>query len=271
MTARRSIFLLLVGIFWAGPALAQENQVSSEGVVIAAQSWEVTALVDARIKTLNFVEGQLVSKGDLLVELDSVLKAIEVELAENALQRTVTILKQREEDFSLQEKLKERNVASLATYSDAKFAVELAKTGLRAAELKLEVARVILGAHQLHAPATGLISAPRLVVGSNYDVDESGPIATIVQLDPINVRVGILLERMLTRLQEGTFTIEIAKSLKFGLELSNGTQYPLQGRVASMGFELDPDTGMGSLLVEFPNPKGVLRPGLPVVLTLQRE
>lgn len=271
MTAKRSLAILFAGFLWAGSVIAQVEEFSSKGIVIAAQSWNLAALVDARISRLNFIEGQLVSEGDLLVELDDVLVKLEVSLAESSLQRQEIVLKQREEDLSRQEKLKQREVTSIAAYNDAIFGVELAKTELQEADLKLQVVQAILAAHKLYAPAAGLISAPRLLMGSNFDVAESGSIATIVQLDPINVRASISVERVLARLQAGTFTTEFARNLKIDLSLSNGAKYPLQGRIVSLGFELDPETGMGSVLVEFPNPKGVLRPGLPVVVSLQRD
>ncbi|MEP1354489.1 MAG: efflux RND transporter periplasmic adaptor subunit [Tateyamaria sp.] len=271
MTTKISLALFLVGFLWTGFAVAQVEGPSSKGTVTAARSWNLAALVDGRIKSLNFIEGQLVSKGDLLVELDDVLVQLEFSLAKFNMQRAETVLKQREEELGRQEKLKRREVASVASYHDAKYNVELAKTELQVADLKVQVVQAVLAAHKIHAPAAGLISAPRLMVGSNFSVAESGSIATIVQLDPINVRADISVERVLARLQAGTYTMESTRDLKIGISLSNGIEYPLHGKIVSLGFDLDPETGVGSILVEFPNPKGGLRPGLPVVVRLQQD
>ena len=65
---------------------------------------------------------------------------------------------------------------------------------------------------------------------------------------------------------QGNYTLEDALALRFNVMLPDGTAYDEEGKLVAVGFELDPETGEGSVLVEFPNAKGILRPGLPVVL-----
>lgn len=244
---------------------------STEGVVVAAESWDVAAPVDGKISHIAFSEGKIVTEGDLLMSLESRFKKIEVEIAEASVKRAESELKQRSEVLERQSELIEREAVSVAAFSEAKHAVELAESDLQLAKLQLQMTTEALAAHDVHAAISGVISAPRLNEGSYFSVAESGSVATVLQLDPINVRIRLKPDAVLMRLQKGEFTIEEVENFEFALALQNGASYPLTGRVVAVGFELNPETGEGSALVSFPNPKGVLRPGLPVVLSLKTE
>ena len=244
---------------------------SADGIVVAAESWDVAAPIDGKISNIAFSEGMLVTEGDLLMSLESRFKKIEVEIAEASVKRAQSELTQRSEVLKRQTELIEREAVSVAAFSEAKHAVDLAEADLRLAKLQLQMAKEALAAHDVHAAISGVISAPRLNKGSYFDVAESGSVATVHQLDPINVRVKLKPDAVLMRLQKGEFTLEEVENFEFALSLKNGASYPLRGRIVAVGFELDPETGEGSALVSFANPKGVLRPGLPVVLSLVTE
>jgi len=266
MSLNFSIFALtLLGMPLA--ALAQ----SAPGIVVAAESWDVAAPVDGKISDIAFSEGMIITEGDLLMSLESRFKKIEVEIAEASVKRAQSELEQKSEVLERQSELIEREAVSVAAFSEAKHAVELAEADLRLAKLQLQMTEEALAAHYVHAAISGVISAPRLNKGSYFDVAESGSVATVHQLDPINVRIKLQPDAVLMRLQKGEFTLEEVENFEFALSLKNGAAYPLRGRVVAVGFELDPETGEGSALVSFPNPKGVLRPGLPVVLSLTEK
>ena len=48
------------------------------------------------------------------------------------------------------------------------------------------------------------------------------------------------------------------------LQLPNGTRYSHNGRLLTSAFKFNPDTGLGTVIGEFPNPAHILRPGLKV-------
>lgn len=241
------------------------------GVVVAAESWNVAAPVDGKIAKIHFSEGMIVDEGDLLMSLENRFKKLEVEIADAKLERAKSELEQKSEVLTRQAELIDREAVSIAAFSEAKHAVELAKTDLLLAQLELEMTRAALEAHEVYAAISGVISAPYLNEGSYFSVAESGPVATVHRLDPINVRAQLNQEKVLKRLQEGRYDIEEVRALRVSLSLSNGATYPLEGTVVGVGFELDEATGEGSVLLSFPNPKGILRPGLPVVVDLLHE
>jgi hypothetical protein len=74
-------------------------------------------------------------------------------------------------------------------------------------------------------------------------------------------------ERVLVRAQSDESEAEVAARIKIVLDLPNRTTYPHHGKTVSAGFEVDPKTGLLALLVEFPNPRRLLRPSLKVTGT----
>ncbi|MXU65023.1 efflux RND transporter periplasmic adaptor subunit [Oceanomicrobium pacificus] len=250
-------------------ANAQELQRLLPGVTFAANAWEVTTSVDGHISALHFSEGEFVSEGDLLVEMDASAAALEVQLAEVKLARAEAILTEGRSDLERQQELERREAVSIAALGDAEFNVEVFELDLKVAEAELAIAREELQRHSIYAPADGLISAPKVVVGGNYSAALSGAIANIVQLDPIHVRIPIRPEEVVRRIQEGGYTLEEARKLEFEMIGPNGGAYSELGYAVSVGFDMNLETGEGSVIVEFPNPEGYLRPGLRVHLRVK--
>lgn len=265
---------LMLSAAVALPVSAQQTGIQGEkvtdtvpGVVVAARSWDVTPRVSNLIEVLNFIEGQEVREGDLLVEMVTGFKVLEVELAQSAKELAAIVLDDALDDLGRQEKLKAREAVSVKSYQDAFFAVEMAKAALKIADVELKITTEILKAQQIYAPIDGRMTAPRYRENSYVDLTTGTEIATIVQLDPINVRVQVSMERLLMRLRANEFDMEYAKGLRFELKLTDGLVYPLSGQIVSTGVGVDPETGMGTLVMSYPNPRGILRPGLPVLVT----
>ena len=60
------------------------------------------------------------------------------------------------------------------------------------------------------------------------------------------------------------YGLEVLGRITLALELPNGTRYSSAGRLLTSAFKFDPETGLGTVIGEFPNPKHILRPGLKV-------
>jgi multidrug efflux pump subunit AcrA (membrane-fusion protein) len=76
--------------------------VTGEGIVVPARSWDVSAEVSNQITKIHFVRGQQVKKGELLVEMDTYFKKLDVELAEVSLLRVNAALKKAKENLQRQ-------------------------------------------------------------------------------------------------------------------------------------------------------------------------
>lgn len=240
---------------------------TAEGVVVPARSWDISAEVSNKISRLHFIEGQIVSKGDLLVEFDTGFKKLELDLAEAQLTKAAVALEEAREVLSRQEELRAKDTVSEAVYLDALYVAQMAEADHRAVEVQRDMAAAVLDVQKLYAPFDGQMSAPRYRENANVNVEDSREVATIVQLDPIHVRAPVPLERVLFRMKEGRSEAEVAAAITVKLTLPDGKEYPHTGRPLSASYGLDETTQEAVVIVEFPNPDNVLRPGMNVVVT----
>jgi membrane fusion protein, multidrug efflux system len=97
-------------------------------------------------------------------------------------------------------------------------------------------------------------------------------LATIQQLDPIYVDVlqsTTDLLRLQRRLREGELNRGSPNGNAVHLILSDGTRYPLPGSLQFRDVSVDPTTASVTLRMVFPNPDGVLLPGMFVRAVVQ--
>src|ERR1035438_7658353 len=91
----------------------------------------------------------------------------------------------------------------------------------------------------IHAPIGGLIGTVEVSVGNYVGRGESNRLATISQLDPINV-VFRISEALYLRTVDKVDRKALAR---IDLILSDNSQYPFQGRYTNIGSAVDEKTG----------------------------
>ncbi|MEM9910783.1 MAG: efflux RND transporter periplasmic adaptor subunit [Pseudomonadota bacterium] len=150
----------------------------------AVQRVEIRPRVSGYIEEINFRDGQLVQKGDLLMKIDqrpfqTTLDSATAQLAAaRAAQRRAAIELERGEELvesgalSVQV-LDERLAAKLRTDAE----IEIARAAIRAAELNVEFT-------EIRAPFSGRISDREVDIGGLV-VENTTEIATLVSSDPI--------------------------------------------------------------------------------------
>jgi membrane fusion protein (multidrug efflux system) len=148
--------------------------------------------------------------------------------------------------------------------SDRK-AIAAAEAGIQQAEAALETARIHLGYTKITAPISGKIGRSNVTVGAIVTAYQPLALATIQQLDPIYVDVTqSTAERLRLKrcLEEGRLNRDERNQNKVGLVLEDGTAYPLEGNLQFCDVTVDPTTGSVIMRIIFPNPEGVLLPGM---------
>ena len=133
-----------------------------------------------------------------------------------------------------------------------------AQAGLSAARVALDTASLDRAETEIRAPIAGLIGRAELSVGSYVARGESNRLATISQLDPINAVFGISETLYLHTVDR----IDRAALAHIELVLPDNSVYPFQGRYRNIGRAVDDKTGTLLVLAQFPNPKGILLPGM---------
>lgn len=143
--------------------------------------------------------------------------------------------------------------------------VRVAEATIQQMEAALRTARINLGYTRITAPISGRIGMSNVTVGALVTAHQPLALATIQQLDPIYVDVSqssTELLRLQRRLEEGQLSRDHANGNQVRLILADGTQFPAPGRLQFRDISVDRTTGSVILRLVFPNPDGVLLPGM---------
>ncbi len=155
-------------------------------------------------------------------------------------------------------------LAAEAQIDSDKTAIATARAAVKQAEAALKTAKINLAYTKVTAPVSGRIGRSNVTAGAIVTAYQPVPLATIQQLDPIYVDVPQStadLLRLKSRLKDGRLQ-QGAGHNKVKLVLEDNASYPLEGTLQFSDVSVDPTTGSVTLRALFPNPNGLLLPGM---------
>jgi membrane fusion protein (multidrug efflux system) len=159
--------------------------------------------------------------------------------------------------------------AAEAQVESSRSAVAAAQAAVQQAEAAVETARINLSYTKVTAPISGRTGISNVTEGAVVTAYQPAPLAVIQQLDPIYADVPQAAAK-LPRLRENGIK-EGGKGLNtVKLLLEDGSAYPQDGTLQFSDVTVDRSTGSVTLRAVFPNPDGVLLPGM-FVRTLIQE
>jgi membrane fusion protein (multidrug efflux system) len=147
--------------------------------------------------------------------------------------------------------------------SDRK-SIAAAEAAIRQAEAARETGRINLGYTTITAPIAGRIGRSSVTEGALVAAFQPAALAAIQQLDPIYVDVPQSTAerlRLQRRLEEGGLRNGQIRN-KARLLMEDGAPYPREGTLQFRDVTVDPTTGSVILRILFPNPRGLLLPGM---------
>jgi membrane fusion protein (multidrug efflux system) len=223
---------------------------------------EIRARVEGFVESVDFEEGTLVQKGQLLYTLDPRPFEAAVARSRANLAEADADLARARQDVARYEPLVAKNAISRQEYETAvaveraqASAVEAARASAQSAELDLSYTRVL-------APETGLVGKTEVYPGTLVGRGQSTLLTRISKVDPINARFTLPERDYLTyakRNEERTSRAGV--NLPIELVLADGSVHPHTGRFVFVDRAVDPRTGTILLEASFPNPGGIVRPG----------
>jgi membrane fusion protein (multidrug efflux system) len=159
------------------------------------------------------------------------------------------------------------NLANLASVASAKGKYDRSVAAVTAAEAQIGVARSSLQAAELNleftrvkSPVNGIAGIHTANIGDLVGTDQRTLLTTVSQIDPILVQFPISEQEYL-KLRD--FFLAKGGSLQSSLELilSDGSVYPIKGKIDIVGRGVESSTGTMRIRAMFSNPGNVLRPG----------
>lgn len=148
-------------------------------------------------------------------------------------------------------------------FDDADAALKQAEADEQYWQAMVKTARINLGYARIESPISGRIGKSTVTDGAIVTAYQPAPLATIQQLDPIYVDVPRSTAELL-RLQQRRERLrgDEADLDQVQLVLEDGTPYAHEGTLQFRDVSVDPTTGSVVLRMVFPNPDGVLLPGM---------
>ncbi|MGI3210199.1 efflux RND transporter periplasmic adaptor subunit [Roseovarius tibetensis] len=283
-----SILVAAAGLI-SGPAQAQQSQdpvpvtvirVSPEDVtltsllpgrVAASAEAEVRPQVNGIVTERLFDEGADVSEGDPLYQIDTATYEAAVMQARASVAQAQARLRAAQRDADRLLELQSRNVASQQALDEAISARDSAEAGLELAEAQLNSAEIELSRTTVRARLSGRIGLSQTSQGALVTASQAQPLAVIRNIDPVYVDVTQSAADLL-RWRRGETEEELeGVDTTVSLRLADGSDYSETGQLKAAEPNVDPQTGVVTLRMQFDNPDLLLLPGMYVQVEMPVE
>ena len=161
------------------------------GATLGSQDIEIRSRVEGYLVSMDFIEGSFVKKGQLLYRIDP--QPLEAALAETKadLATAHAQLEKTNNDVARYRPLVPQQAISQQELDNALSAQQAAKAQVEAFDAKLAKAKLDLAYTSITSPIDGLIGTTQKKVGSLVGRNESTPLTTVSQINPILFRCAI--------------------------------------------------------------------------------
>ena len=243
---------------------AQRVELPTElpGRTAASLASDVRPQVAGIVKARRFEEGAQVRAGQVLYEIDAApYRAAYAQAQAALLNAQATLASTQAKDKRYAELASVEGVAKQDA-DDAHAAWLQAQASVAQMKAAAEAARINLDYTEVRAPISGRIGTSSVTPGALVTASQTTALATIRALDPIYVDLT----------QSSAELLQLRRSLAAGglhagstavtLKLEDGSTYAAKGQLKFAEVAVDAATGSVTLRAQFPNPDGVLLPGM---------
>jgi len=241
------------------------------GHMEAVQTVDLRARIQGFLEQVKFKEGSDVRAGDLLYVIEQAPYQAKVDAdTASVTQATATFTKARQ--YLERVRTVRSGGVSEADIDDAVAEELRARAELEEAKANLERSRLDLGYTTVKAPITGRIGRTAFTRG-NLVNPASGPLARIVQIDPIRV-VYSISENDLVSIKMALKDAASGKKhpmLTPRIKLPGSQVLKTAGQIDFVDNTVDPGTGTIAVWALFDNPDGMLLPGQYVTVLVARS
>ncbi|MDE6503759.1 MAG: efflux RND transporter periplasmic adaptor subunit [Muribaculaceae bacterium] len=260
-----------------GPAQGQAPQIAVQTLSIGSSALdhvypatikgktdiEIRPQISGFITKVHVDEGQRVSKGQPLFTIDQVQYLAAVDQAQAALASAQTAVQTAQLTADNKQRLFDKNIISEYENQLAKNNLATAKASLAQAQAALTNAQKNLSYTVVTAPSDGVVGMIPSREGSLASPSMVPALTTVSDNGEVYAYFSLTERDLLDMTDNGEATLQerIAAMPEVRLRLSDGSVYPLPGKVATVSGVIDNSTGSASVRALFKNNNGMLRSG----------
>jgi membrane fusion protein (multidrug efflux system) len=234
------------------------------GRVVAQETSEVRPQITGLVRRISFQPGGYVRAGQPLFQIDSSLYRAAAAEARAGLASAEANARAASARAARFKPLADMEAISRQEYDDAAAAAGAARAAVAQQRASLDTAQINLRFTNVPAPISGRIGRPLVTQGALVSSNQTEPLAIIQRTDSVYVDMQqsaadlTRLRRALAAANSGTAAGNTTVRLKF----DDGTVYPATGTVQFSEISVNEGTGTVTLRARFPNPQGLLLPGM---------
>ena len=234
------------------------------GRTTAFETSEVRPQVNGLVTARLFTEGDYVREGQPLYRVDPQPYQAQVASARAALARARAAIASSAALQRRYGELVKINAIARQDYENAVTTAAQAQADVAAQQAALRSAQIDLARTTIRAPISGRIGRSVTTTGALVSAAQTNPLTTIQRLDPIYVDVSQSSADLL-KLRQQLAAGDLSRggtAARVRLRLEDGSVYPIEGKLQFADVSVDPNTGTQTIRALFPNPKGLLLPGM---------
>lgn len=232
------------------------GQIKTFGVVEAAEEINLSLDFSGVIKTVRVNEGQRISKGQLLIELDQEKRALQLQQASESVAQAKAALDEAFLNLERRKKLAQQQIISQEVLDNAQLALSKAQAQYRETIAAQQLAQRELNDSQIYSPVNGAVDVKAVEPGEN--VQAGTTLLTLQAVDTLRVQTWVSEKDVSLIRNGGLAQVELT-----GLP---GKQF--SATVESVGVNAHSETGNFSVKLIIEQGSDFIRPGMTASITI---
>jgi membrane fusion protein (multidrug efflux system) len=209
-----------------------------------------------------FQEGSMVRQGQTLYQIDPSIYNAQAAQAQANVQAARAQAEAARTLAARYKPLVAQQAISKQDYTNAVAQARQAEASVAQNTAALHTAQINQRFTRVPAPISGRIGLSNVTEGALVTANQTNALATITRLDPIYVDIQESASDLLALRRALSQGGVVPTSALVRLQLPDGSDYGVEGKVAFSQVVVDQNTGTVTLRAVFPNPQSILLPGM---------